>query len=316
VKELHVLVAGCWDETDEVKCFELQATDGGRLPGFEPGAHIDVLLQNGLVRQYSLWKRCERDRSLFIGVKLEQQSRGGSAAMHRLKPGDVLAIRPPRNNFPLAGTDAPSLLLAGGIGITPLLAMAGHLNAAARPYGLHLFSRSLDLAPFRTILEQDPGARIHPGLVPPELDRVLGDLIGSAGKAAHLYICGPAPFMELARSIALQRELAPDNIHLEYFTASPEPAGDGGTAFEVVLKRSGKTVKVRADQTIIEAMEEAGVDVLTSCEQGVCGTCVTTVLEGKPDHRDCYFNEQERQSGKLITPCVSRCLGDRLVLDL
>lgn len=313
---LDVVVARVWDETPEVRCFELAAEDGSPLPAFEPGAHIDVKLPGAIVRQYSLWNGPGDCGRYLIGVKLEQGSRGGSAAMHRLAEGDRIEVGVPRNNFPLARPSGQSVLLAGGIGITPLLAMARHLRASNHPYALHLFARSREMAPFQRLLDEDAGASIHIGLVPPALDGVIGELLSQRPSDAHVYICGPAPFMDLARGIAARQGWNDANIHLEYF-AAPEDAVDiSGDTFEVVLQRSGRTIVVRDDQSILDAMNEAGIEILTSCEQGVCGTCVTTVLEGEPDHRDLYFNAAERESGKVITPCVSRCKGKRLVLDL
>ena len=313
---LTVRIDRVWDETPEIRCFELRADNGTHLPPADPGAHIDVHPAEGLVRQYSLWNGPDdRDRYL-IGVKREPDSRGGSAAMHGLAEGDTLAISEPRNNFPLADGNGPHILLAGGIGITPLHAMAQRLAAEGRDHHLHLFARSHEHAPFRSALEPNPHASIHPGLVPPKLDCVLADLLSARSDGAHFYLCGPGPFMDLVRKIATDHDWPEDHVHLEYFSADPDALELDGEAFEVVLQRSGTTFVVADDQTIIEAMEEAGIDILTSCEQGVCGTCVTNVIEGEPDHRDLYFNASEHASGKLITPCVSRCKGRRLVLDL
>lgn len=312
----RVSVARLWDETSEIRCFELRAVDGGKLPAIEPGAHIDVHLDGGLTRQYSLWNGPGDTEAYLIGVKRESESRGGSAAMHQITQGEILEVGNPRNNFPLAETTGPSLLLAGGIGITPLLSMMRFLDAQSRPVQLHLFSRSIDLSPFSTFLHDRPTATIHAGLFPPRLNAVLADLLECRQDNAHLYICGPVPFMDLARTTALEKAWPEPHIHLEYFAPRDDAAEPAGHEFELVLQKSGKTLVVRSDQTIIQAMTEAGVDILTSCEQGVCGTCVTTVIEGEPDHRDVYLNAVEHASGKIMTPCVSRCKGNRLVLDL
>ena len=194
--------------------------------------------------------------------------------------------------------------------------MAQRLSAEGRDYHLHLFARSHDHAPFRTEFETDSHATIRPGLVPPQLDRVLSDLLSARSDGAHLYLCGPGPFMNLVRQTATDEGWPDDHVHLEYLSVDPVALQLDGEAFELVLQRSGTTLIIPDDQTITEAMEEASLDVLTSCEQGVCGTCVTNVIEGEPDHRDLYFNATEHASGKLITPCVSRCKGRQLVLDL
>lgn len=310
---LRTCITRVWDETAEIKCFELRAMEGAILPPIQPGAHIDVYL-NGLTRQYSLWNGPAETDAYFIGVKREPESRGGSAAIHRLAAGQVLEIGEPRNNFPLIDTPGLSLLLAGGIGITPLLSMMRFLESKKRPVQLHLFSRSTALSPFRALLDGKPNVMQHIDLLPPKLDAVLSSLLSARRPDDQVYICGPGRFMALAEAIAIEQRWPAVQIHLEYFT-SGNGSGEN-TEFELVLHKSSKRLSVKSDQTIIMALRDAGVDILTSCEQGVCGTCVTAVVEGEPDHRDVYFNPQERASGKLITPCVSRCKGKRLVLDL
>jgi vanillate O-demethylase ferredoxin subunit len=312
----RVLIKRLWAETPEIRCFELEAQDGQRLPSATPGAHIDVHLSEDLIRQYSLWNGPEDIETYFIGVKREPVSRGGSAGMHALNEGEPLTISEPKNNFELIRTSGPSLLLAGGIGITPILSMARHLKAEGLEARLHLFSRSEAHCPFVDVLKNKLGAEIHVRLMPPDLDQVIERLLRSMADDAHLYICGPGPFMSLVRAGAAKTRWPESNVHLEYFSAEPASSTAEDQPFELVLHKSGRTISVKPDQTIIRAMEEAGVSILTSCEQGVCGTCVSNVIEGEPDHRDQYFNATERASGKLITPCVSRCKGKRLVLDL
>jgi vanillate O-demethylase ferredoxin subunit len=313
---LRACISRVWDETTEIKCFELRAMEGEILPPIQPGAHIDVHLGNGLTRQYSLWNGPTERDAYFIGVKREPESRGGSAAMHRLTAGQVLEIGEPRNNFRLADTSGLSLLLAGGIGITPLLSMLRFLESQNRRVQLHLFSRSVALSPFHALLNGKPNVTQHIDLLPPKLDAVLTNLLAAGQPDDHVYLCGPARFMELAQTIATASGWPASQIHLEYFISENSPTVTADTEFELVLHKSAKRLIVKSDQTIVAAMREAGVDILTSCEQGVCGTCVTAVIEGEPDHRDVYFNSQERALGKLITPCVSRCKGKRLVLDL
>lgn len=312
----EVAIASLWDETPEVRCFELLPVDCLSLPPAEPGAHIDVHINRSLIRQYSLWNGPNERDAYFIGVKREPQSRGGSVGMHELSVGDLLTISAPRNNFHLHEHDGPALLLAGGIGITPLLAMARHLEARKAPFQLHLFSRSQELAPFASTLLAHPNMRVHCGLVPPVLDGLLAELLVASPQDTHVYICGPAPFMALAAALAAERGWPQERIHLEYFAAAQPVADAAATRFEVVARRSGKTVIVEPQQSIAQALIDAGVDLLTSCEQGVCGSCATAVLEGEPDHRDHYFNVAERASGKVITPCVSRCKSNYLVLDI
>lgn len=310
-----VTVSRIWQETPEICCFELIPDQGGPVT-FTPGAHIDVHLPNDLIRQYSLWNGPDDTQSYLIGVKREPHSRGGSVAVHNLVQGDKLQISDPRNNFELDAGDGPALLLAGGIGITPLLSMARHLNAKGRDHCLHLFARDAVHAPFQNELAVLPEAPVHLGLVPTALDRVLAGILDGPAPDAHLYLCGPGPFMDLAERQAALAGWTAAQVHLERFSADPNGLDNGGEGFEVLLKQSGKSICVEEGKTIIEAMEAAGIVHLTSCEMGVCGTCMATVIEGEPDHRDQYLNDTEKASGKVIMPCVSRCKGKRLVLDL
>ena len=310
-----VTVSRIWQETPEICCFELTPDQGSPVT-FTPGAHIDVHLPNDLIRQYSLWNGPDDTQSYLIGVKREPQSRGGSVAAHSLVQGDKLQISDPRNNFELDAGDGPALLLAGGIGLTPLLSMARHLNAMGQDHCLHLFARDAAHAPFQNELAVLPEAPVHLGLVPPTLDRVLAGILDGPTPDAHLYLCGPGPFMDLAERQAALAGWPAAQVHLERFSAGPDGLDNSGAGFEVLLKQSGKSIRVEEGETIIEAMEAAGIAHLTSCEMGVCGTCMATVIEGEPDHRDQYLNDTEKASGNVIMPCVSRCKGKRLVLDL
>ncbi len=311
----EVTIAHLWDDTPEIRCFELEGSDGA-LPPFSAGAHIEVHLADDLIRHYSLWNGpWDTDRYL-IGVKREPESRGGSARMHQFEPGDRLTISEPRNNFKLLDSDGPALMLAGGIGVTPLLAMARLRQAQGRAATLHVFARDRDNIPLAPQLADLERAPVHLGLLPPALDGVLKGILSDPDPRAHLYMCGPGPFMALVKNVAGLAGWPPDHVHLEYFSVDANAFDTSGGAFKVELRQSGRILTVAADQTIIEAMEMAGITPLTSCEQGVCGTCMTTVIEGQPDHRDHYLNDLEKDGGKVIMPCVSRCKGKRLVLDL
>ena len=312
---MNVVVSRIWDETREIRCFELSSV-GGALPEFEPGAHIEVQLRQDMVRHYSLWNGPEDKHAYLIGVKREQNGRGGSSAMHSLAVGETIAISEPRNNFSLVDCQARSIMLAGGIGITPLLAMARLQEICGKTFVLHFFARDVASAPFLSEIAKLSNAPVHLGLFPPELDKVLRGILIEPDSDAHIYLCGPGPFMDLVEKQASICGWSTDQIHLERFSADADDILKDGDSFEVVLRRSGHVLHVGPEQTIIEAMEQAGLHPLTSCEQGVCGTCLTTVIEGIPDHNDCYLSEVEKLGGKLITPCVSRCKGKRLVLDL
>ena len=292
------------------------SADGSTLPEISPGAHIDVHLQQDLTRQYSLWNGPETTDRYRIGVKREPESRGGSAAMHALSEGDTLSIDFPRNNFTLQSGADQTVLLAGGIGITPLLSMAQHLAAAGKPATLHLFARDAEHAPFLEELAGLPSAPVHLGLVPPTLDAVLKGILGNLEPDAHVFMCGPGPFMDLVERTAAICGMPRDHLHMEYFSVNPDTLDLGGDSFEVVFAKSGKSAVIGEDQTIIEVMEELDIEFLTSCEQGVCGTCLANVVDGDPDHRDHYLSPAEKASGKVMTPCVSRCKGNRIVLDL
>ena len=304
-------------EATDVRSFELVASDGQALQPFEAGAHIDVHLGDGLIRQYSLINTTDTDGSYRIAVKLESNSRGGSQRMHAVAEGDVLSVSHPRNNFPLDPDAGHTMLLAGGIGVTPLLGMAYQLAAQNASFSLDYFARSKDALAFS---EEIGGAsftsraRFHVGLDGEAARAELENLLTALPPRTHIYACGPAPFMQAVREFVTAK--SGPALHLEYFAADPDLASLPAGAFQVKLAKSGKTVMVGADQTIIEALTAAGIEVATSCEQGVCGTCLTTVLAGRPDHRDMLLTEEEQHAGDRILLCVSRCLDQELVLDL
>lgn len=306
-------------EAADVLSFRLVHPDGSALPPFQPGAHIDVHPGGGgMMRQYSLTNGPDDRDHYTVGVKKEPRSRGGSLAMHALMPGVLVEVGEPRHNFPL-DMDAPhSILLAGGIGLTPLLSMARHLAAAGRSFALHVFSRSPEHTPFRAVLDAPPLAG-HVSLWhlddPAAVRDRLASLVGGRPPGAQLYVCGPTPFMDAAMAAATAWPA--EAKHLEHFGAVPSAAAEPGGAFEVVLSRSGgQVVPVAPDQTIVQALADAGVAVDVSCEQGICGTCVTPVLDGTPDHRDSFLTDEERAANDCMTLCVSRARSPRLVLDL
>jgi len=325
---LTVRVRALHDETAEIRRFVLESADGASLPPATPGSHVDVHLRDvatvmagagpaaSMTRQYSICNGPE-DRDVYIlAVKREQQSRGGSAAMHRLAVGDRLEIGRPRNNFPLAAGAAQHLLLAGGIGVTPLLAMARHLAGDGGAFALHHFVRSPQQATFGDLFAGAlaPRAHRHTGLDAAATQARLAALVADRGDGAHLYVCGPEPFMAVAIGAALAEGWPDACIHREYFGAAPTaPTGAG---FEVVLAASGGiSVRVAADETIVAALARVGVAVEVSCEQGICGTCLTRVIEGVPDHRDAFLTETEQHVGDRMCLCVSRATSDRLVID-
>jgi vanillate monooxygenase ferredoxin subunit len=313
----EVLVRRLCVESADVRSLELVSADGQALQPFDAGAHVDVHFDNGLVRQYSLINTTDIDGSYRIAIKLEPASRGGSSRMHRISVGDALTVGFPRNNFPLDPAASHTMLLGGGIGITPLLGMARHLTAKGASFALDYFARSRAVLAFGDEIGGGPFAacsRFHLGLNGEATRAELASRLVAAPAGTHVYACGPAPFMQtICDLVAGKPGLI---LHLEYFAADAALADLPRGSFRVNLTKSGRTIVVGADQTIVEALVAAGIEVATSCEQGVCGTCLTTVLAGRPDHRDMLLTEEEQQAGDRILLCVSGCLDQELVLDL
>lgn len=304
--------------------FEFRRPDGRPLPPFEPGSHIDLHLGNRLVRQYSL-AGSPADRLRYtIGVKREARGRGGSAWMFdEFRVGDLVDVSAPRNHFALHTGAEPAVLIAGGIGITPVLCMTRSLAQAGRDWRLHYSVRKRGEAAFVQELERladadlgtsSPPRRFSLHIDEEENGRLLDlkAIIAAAPINAHLYCCGPAPMLDAFERAAADRP--PDHVHLERFTAAAEPLKAGG--FVVELSKSGRRVVVSPGQSIADALLAAGVKVSISCEQGVCGTCETRVISGRPDHRDSLLSEQEKAANDVMMICCSGSLSETLVLDL
>lgn len=312
---IRVEVARKWQAADGIAGFELRPIKG-LLPTFQPGAHVDVHMPNGLIRQYSITNGPGESDSYVIGVKLERDSKGGSTCMHdTVRQGDVLAISEPRNNFPLRRDAVKTIFVAGGIGITPLLAMAQALQNQNLVHELHYFAQNeAQMAfPEKTGVLGE-ALKPHLGLSPEQTGAQLREILAGYRPGTHLYLCGPGPMLEAARSIAAELGWPDTAVHFEYFKNTN--VIDDSSTFEVALARSCMTLKVPAGRTILDVMREAGIDMPSSCEQGACGTCLATVIEGEPDHQDVYLNDAERKSGTKIMTCVSRAKSARLVLDL
>lgn len=310
-----------WEAQDVVSVELRPATAEVPFPPFEAGAHINLHLPNGLSRSYSLCNADAERGRYVVGVARDRKTRGGSLYVHeQLRVGSVLPIDPPRNHFRL-DADAPrSVLVAGGIGVTPLFCMLQHLAAQGRATDFIYCARSRRDAAFVDAIEAL--AREH-GVVlslhfdsehggPPD----LAQLLAGKGADSHFYCCGPTPMIS-AFEQACER-LGYANTHIERFTAAPPPAAELGGGFEVVCAKSGKTVAVPEDQSILDALIDAGLSPDYSCTEGVCGTCETAVIEcdGELEHKDSVLTKGERQAGKTMMICVSRCKGTRLVLDI
>lgn len=316
---LDVTVEAIDRETPEIVSLTLVPADGGALPPFDCGSHIDLHLSNGLVRQYSLWGSPEDRTRYRIAVKREAEGRGGSRHVHdALSVGEVVPISHPRNNFPLTPDSGRVVLLAGGVGITPILPMAEALARKGTPYALHYFTRAPELTAFADHIAASPVAdrtTHHFGLTPEEVRREVTRILAPYRPGSHLYLCGPGPFIEMILAEA-EGSWPKEAVHLEYFSAAPPRPADGEDGFEVHLARTGRSFEIPADRSIAEILVENGVDMALSCEQGICGTCLTRVIEGIPDHQDMFLSEEEHGRNDQMTLCVSRCKGKRLVLDL
>lgn len=309
--------------TADIVGLELIAAGDTPLPPAEAGAHIELALPNGLRRSYSLCNPPGPVAAYALGVLRDPASRGGSRCVHaQLRPGTGLWIRPPRNFFPLPAR-GPVRLLAGGIGITPLLAMAAQLQAEGRDFRLHYACRSRERAAFLPQLAAAPWAarvQLHfdegPEAQRLSLDAVLGPFDG----LSHLMVCGPAGLIEAALARAASLGWPEAHRHAERFAApavSPTPAAPAGDGdFEVLLARSGRVVPVPAGRSVAACLIAAGVPLPLACEQGICGTCAVRVLDGEPEHRDLVFTAAEHAANTHFTPCCSRAKSARLVLDL
>ncbi|MEQ5835953.1 PDR/VanB family oxidoreductase [Marinobacter sp. NFXS9] len=316
---IDVVVISVRQEATDIRSFELARADGAELPPFEAGAHIDVHLPDGLIRQYSLCNPGAVSGYYQIGVLLEPGSLGGSRAMHALQVGDQLQISEPRNLFALAPEGRRSLLFAGGIGITPILAMAEELAQSGRAFECHYSVRSPDRTAFRERLRQPAlDGRVHVyrdegGDARLDAESVLA----SPASDTHLYVCGPPGYIDYVLGMARTLGWPDANLHREYFSAGEDPAhkADDGR-FDVKIASTGQVIAIPADQTVAEALEREGIDIPLSCEQGICGTCLTRVLDGVPDHRDLFLSEAEQAANDQFTPCCSRSLSKQLVIDL
>jgi len=314
--DFQVKVVARRQEAEGIDSFELAAEGGRPLPAFSAGSHIDVHLPGGLMRQYSLCNDSGEQHRYRIAVLRDAASRGGSVAMHdQVHAGDTLTISEPRNHFPLE--HAPhTLLLAGGIGITPLLCMAQRLCTAGSSFELHYATRSLARTAFREeIAAFGERARLHldDGDAAQKLD--LPAVLAAQPGGTRLYVCGPGGFIDYVLQTAKARGWPADLTHLEYFGAAPQDTS-GDQAFEVRLASTGKSYAIPADKSVAQALAEQGVEIMVSCEQGVCGTCLTRVLEGECDHRDLYLTDQEKAANDQFLPCCSRARSRTLVLDL
>ncbi|HZF80972.1 MAG TPA: PDR/VanB family oxidoreductase [Rubrivivax sp.] len=317
--ELRVRVASKQEEALDICTFELVCEDGLPLPAFAAGSHVDVHLPGGLVRQYSLCNQPSEHHRYLIGVLRDANSRGGSQTLHdRVRVGDVLTISAPKNHFALAHGAQHSLLLAGGIGVTPILCMAEWLAITGASFEMHYCTRSRERTAFASRIAASPFASrvaFHHDDGAEDQKLALDAVLAAPQGGVHVYVCGPKGFMDWVLGAARDHGWPAEQLHCEFFTADVLKADDD-TPFDVQLASSGRVVLVPRDQTVVQALAAAGIEVATSCEQGICGTCLTRVLNGTPDHRDLYLTPEEQAANDQFTPCCSRSKSPLLVLDL
>ncbi len=297
----------------DTNLYEFRHVDGKPLPAYEPGAHIDLHLPNGLVRQYSLIVPDEEPERYIVSVKRDPASRGGSRYVHdELHVGKALKISAPRNNFPLKEDAEHVVLIAGGIGITPIWCMVQRLEKLGRAWTLYYSCRSRADAAFLEPLQKMPSAHFHFDDENEGKFLDIANVVAQAPKEAHLYCCGPTPMLKAFE--AATSDWPDEQTHVEYFTAKAEPAKKGG--FTVELARSGEEHFIPEGKTILQVLLDAGIDVDYSCELGICGACETRVISGIPEHRDAILSEEEQAENKRVMICCAGCKSDRLVLDL
>ncbi|WP_375038263.1 PDR/VanB family oxidoreductase [Acinetobacter sp. RW6] len=309
VKNRHV-------EGGNIAVMEFESATSATLPKVEAGAHIDVHLPNGMVRQYSLCQNPNDEGKFRLGILRDPDSRGGSvSAFDEIKDGMQIQVSEPKNLFPLLKAKH-SVLIGGGIGITPLITMAYQLASEGTSFELHYCGASPEncafvdeikngeLAKYTTFHFKSEGASHR---------AFFESAIKDIDSESHIYTCGPVGFMDWVINLATTHDFPEQQIHKEYFQVETDTSGD---SFEVVAERSGKIIMVEAGETILQALAKEGIEIEMSCEQGVCGTCMCDVIEGEPDHRDVYFTDEEKASNEQILVCCSRSKTPRLVLDI
>lgn len=317
---MKVRIASKQRAADDIAAFDLVKEDGTALPPFAAGAHIDVFLANGCVRQYSLFGSPADRKQYRIAVLREVNSRGGSRAMHDLNEGELLEIGEPKNHFPLVDDATHSVLLAGGIGVTPILSMAEQLLHSDASFEFHYCTREPSRAAFLERFSQADMAdvaHVYYDTAGPAQKIDLAAVLANPKPTTRLYVCGPGGFIEAVLNQAKALGWNADNLHREFFAAPAQSTPGAQTqSFKVVVASSGQCIDVAEDESVIAALARSGVELPTSCEQGVCGTCLTRIVEGVPDHRDAYLTDKEKEANNQFLPCCSRSKSPTLVLDL
>ncbi len=299
----------------DTNLYEFVRPDGKALPPYEPGAHVDVHLPNGIVRQYSLIVPEREPTSYTLGIKRDPASRGGSRYIHdELRVGRMLKISAPRNNFPLKEDAANVILFAGGIGITPIWCMVQRLAALGRSWQLYYACRSRADMAFLASLEKMAGSQFHFDDESAGKFLDVAAILAEAPKDAHLYCCGPTPMLNAFE--AATSDWPREQVHVEYFTPKAAAPDDKKGGFVVELARSGQEFVIPPGRTILQVLLDAGIDVDYSCELGICGACEQRVISGEPEHHDAILTEEEQASNTKVMVCCAGCKSERLVLDL
>ena len=309
-----------WEAEGVMSLEWVPADPAQTFPAFEPGAHIDLHLPNGLVRSYSLSNDARERNRYVVGVLKDRGSRGGSSWVHeQLRPGMVLTISAPRNNFPLRPSSETQVLVAGGIGVTPMLSMLRQLSAQNKPLDFVYCARTRAQAAFLSEIQALVADHPHMTLrchfddeqsAPPNLKALLAGYTSST----HLYCCGPGPMLDSFEAVCA--ELGYANAHIERFTAKAVAASTATNVCHVELQKSGRTVEVPPHLSVLDALIEAGMFPDHSCKEGVCGACETRIISGEVEHLDSSLTKSEQAANKTMMICVSRCKSERVVLDL
>lgn len=315
-----LIVKRKWNESATVIGLELTGKDNDQFPAIQPGSHIEIVIENqkNQLRQYSLINAPHESTSYLLGIKLEPLSRGGSKWMHDLNIGDVVYGKSIKNLFSLNQAANKSILIAGGIGITPTLSMAQFLYQENKSFELHYFVHSEEDICFINKLKNidiEKNVFIYSGLDHVDIALKLRNITSEPNLDTHVYCCGPSGLMNLVEDLTI-KNWPIDNVHFERFKSDQLTAQPDDLSFTVITQKTGFECVVLPNQSIVEALSNIGCEIETSCEQGVCGSCMTNVISGKPDHRDVFLTKSEKASNEHILPCVSRCKSPVLVLDI
>lgn len=321
-ERLQVIVRAMTLLAADTMAVEFVADDGSELPAFEAGAHVDLLLPNGVRRSYSLCNRSTDRNRYVVGVKKANPSRGASSFVHdHLRVGQRIEISAPRNNFPLASAAELSVFIAGGIGITPIWSMIQTLESEERSWKLYYAARTSRDAAF--LAELDALGVVYPGRVDIRFDHEPGAAMldidsivkENAGAGVHFYACGPGPMLDAFEEAT--KAIPATSRHLERFTAdAKEASGEALAEYDAVLAKSGMTLRITPEKSLLDTLLDAGVSVEFSCMEGICGSCRVAVQEGLPDHRDHVLTDEERARNDAVLVCCCGSRTERLVLDL